>query len=212
MNTSITFVRHGETAWNALGKFQGCTDTDLSSEGIKQAQYLSKKFGDNFDFIYTSPLKRAKLTAEIISKSKNITPIVELDLREINFGDWEGHTLKEIEANFPEKFNKWRTDELNGPLCGGDLSLKKASIRSVNAILKIVKKHRGDNIIVVAHSGIIKAALVGFFDWKMTMYHKIILGNTSVCKIIFDDNLSPKIVTLNDTSHLPNDYDIKSSV
>ena len=212
MNTSITFVRHGETKWNTLGKFQGCTDTDLSNEGIKQAEYLNKKFGNNFDHIYTSPLKRAKLTAEIISKNSNTTPIVELGLREINFGEWEGLTIKEIEKNFPERFIKWRTDDLDGPLCGGDLSLKKASIRAVKVILEIAKRHRGENIIIVAHSGIIKAGLIGIFDWKMTMYHKMILGNTSVCKIIFDDNLSPKIVTLNDTSHLPDDYDIKSRI
>jgi len=212
MNTTITLVRHGETKWNVLGKFQGCQDINLSNEGILQAQYLNKKFVNNFDYIYTSPLKRARQTAEIISQSSNTTPMVELDLREINFGEWEGLTLKEIEANFPERFIEWRKDELNGPLCGGDLSLKKASIRAKKAILEITKKHQGENIIIVAHGGIIKAGLIGIFDWKMTMYHKIILGNTSVCKINFDDNFNPKIITLNDTSHLPDNYDIKSYV
>lgn len=212
MNITITLVRHGETKWNALGKFQGCQDINLSEEGILQAQYLSKRFVNKFDHIYTSPLKRARQTAEIISQSSNTTPMVELDLREINFGEWEGLTIKEIEANFPEKFIEWRNDELNGPMCGGDLSLKKASIRAQKAILKIAKKHQGENIIIVAHSGIIKAGLIGIFNWKMTMYHKIILGNTSVCKIIFDDKLSPKIITLNDTSHLPDNYTIKSYV
>ncbi len=125
------------------------------------------------------------------------------DLREINFGEWEGLTIKEIESNFPENVIQWRTDEINGPLCGGDLSLKKASLRAHKAILEIAKRHQGKNIIIVAHSGIIKAGILGIFDLKMTMYHKMMLGNTSVSKIIFDDNFNAKIVTLNDTSHLP---------
>ena len=97
-------------------------------------------------------------------------------------------------------------------MCGGEWSLKIASIRAKEAILKIAAEHQGKNIIIVAHGGIIKAGLLGIFDLKMTMYHKIILGNTSVCKIIFDNELSPKIITLNDTSHLPENYKIKSYV
>ena len=212
MNTILNLVRHGETEWNTLGKFQGCKDIDLSKEGFLQAKYLKKRFEDKFDYIYTSPIKRAMRTAEIIAESSKIKPIIELELREINFGDWEGLTIKEIEADFPEKFIEWRNDELNAPMCGGDLSLKKASIRAKEAISGIVKKHQGDNIIIVAHGGIIKAGLIGIFDWKMTMYHKMLLGNTAVCKIIFDDNFDPKIVTLNDTSHLPDNYDLKSYV
>ncbi|MBC8059192.1 MAG: histidine phosphatase family protein [Clostridiaceae bacterium] len=206
MKTILTLVRHGETEWNALGKFQGCIDINLSKEGIIQADYLKKRLENKFDYIYTSPLKRAIQTAEILSESSKINPRIELELREINFGDWEGLTIKEIETNFPEKFIDWRNDELNAPMCGGDLSLKKASTRAKEAILEIVKAHQGKNIVLVAHGGIIKAGLIGIFDWKMTMYHKIVLGNTSVSKIIFDDSFNPIIVTLNDTSHLPDNY------
>ncbi len=212
MNTTINLVRHGETDWNVLGKFQGCIDINLSKEGILQAEYLKKRFKNKFDYIYTSPLKRAMQTAAIISESKNVEPIIQSELREINFGDWEGLTIKEIQTTYPENFSKWRNDELEAPMCGGDLSIKKASIRSEKSILEIVKKHQGDNIVIVAHGGIIKAGLIGIFDWKMTMYHKISLGNTAVCKIIFDNNFNPTIITLNDTSHLPNNYDIKSYV
>lgn len=212
MNTTINLVRHGETEWNVLGKFQGCKDINLSKDGILQAEYLKKRLENKFDHIYTSPLKRAMRTAEIISDGKNIKPIIETELREINFGDWEGLTIKEIEANYPETFIQWRNDEIEGPMCGGDLSLNKASIRAKKAILEITEKHQGKNIVIVAHGGIIKAGLIGIFDWKMTMYHKMILGNTSICKISFDDNYNPKIITINDTSHLPYNYSMKSFI
>lgn len=212
MNTTINLVRHGETEWNVLGKFQGCVDIHLSKEGILQAECLKNRFKNKFDYIYTSPLKRAVQTATIISESKNVKPIIQSEIREINFGDWEGLTKKEIQATYPKEFKKWKSDELEGPMRGGDLSLKKASIRAKKSILEIAKKHQGDNIVIVAHGGIIKAGLIGIFDWKMTMYHKIVLGNTAVCKIVFDDNFNPTIITLNDTSHLPDNYDIKSYV
>lgn len=212
MKTKVFLVRHGETEWNKLGKFQGCQDIDLSQEGIVQAQYLSEKFSDNFDYIYTSPLKRALQTAEVIANNKEIKPTIINELREINFGEWEGLTLKEISSNFPDEFTNWRTDKNEAPMCGGDLSLKNASTRAKTAITEIVDKHKGKKILIVAHGGIIKAGLLGLFELDMTMYHKINLGNTAICEIDFDLELNPSIVKINDTSHLPNDYIISSYV
>lgn len=202
MKTKVYLVRHGETEWNKLGKFQGCIDTNLSKEGIVQAECVSKKFNGNFDYIYTSPLKRAFHTAEIICGNKEIKPVAVQELREINFGEWEGLTIKEIMNSFADEFYKWRNDEVEAPMCGGDLSLKKASTRAKTAIKEIVNKHKGDSIIIVAHGGIIKAALVGLLGWNMTMYHKVTIGNTSICEIDFDNDLNPIIIKLNDTSHL----------
>ncbi|MDS0527548.1 histidine phosphatase family protein [Clostridium sp. SHJSY1] len=212
MKTTLFLVRHGETKWNALGKFQGCTDIDLSDEGIIQANFLKERVENSFDFIYSSPLKRANDTANIICSNTEPKPVIEPAIREINFGEWEGLTLKEIVALYPENFKVWRTDELTAPICGGDLSIKMASIRAKEAILKIVEAHKGKRIMIVAHGGIIKAGLIGLFNWKMTMYHQIILGNTSICKLSFNDDLKPVIVSINDTSHLPNNYNVKSFV
>ena len=212
MKTKVFLVRHGETEWNKLGKFQGCQDIDLSDEGIVQAQFLSEKFSDNFDYIYTSPLKRALQTAKVIASNKEINPTINNELREINFGEWEGLTLKEILDNFPKEFNIWRNDKFEAPMCGGDLSLKNACKRAKTAITEIVDKHKGKKILIVAHGGIIKAGLLGLFELDMTMYHKINLGNTAICEIDFDIELNPAIVKINDTSHLPNDYIIKSYV
>lgn len=212
MSTSIMLIRHGETEWNALGKFQGSKDIDLSKEGILQAEFLKNRFKKNFDYIYCSPLKRALKTAKIISEDMNLHPIIYPQLREIDFGEWEGLTVKDIKNNYPELFKLWLIDDTTGPLCGGDGSLKKASIRATDAILEIVKENKNKNIAVVAHGGIIKAALIGIFNWNMSMYHKIRLGNTSITRLYFDDNMNPLILGLNDTSHLPDDYNIKSYV
>lgn len=203
MKTKLFLVRHGETEWNRLGKFQGCIDINLSQEGIVQAKCVSKRFNGNFDRIYASPLKRAYNTAEIICENKGIKPSLAHDLREVNFGQWEGLTIKDIMNDFPDEFHKWRYDHKEGPMCGGDLSIRQASIRATNAVKEIVSKHKGEKVIVVAHGGIIRAALIGLFDWNITMYHKMAIGNTSINELHFDDELNPIIVRLNDTAHLP---------
>lgn len=212
MNTEIILVRHGETEWNAAGRFQGSKDISLSKEGITQAKFLKERFQGHFDYIYTSPLVRAVQTADIICENTFKVPIIENALREIDFGDWEGLTLEQIRAQYASEFHSWRTDEQNAYLVGGDLSLKQASLRAKNAILKIAKECTGKRVLIVAHGGIIKAGLIGVFDWKMTMYHKLILGNTAVSKLVFDESLNASLITLNDTSHLPTDYKLKSYV
>ncbi|MCH3965767.1 MAG: histidine phosphatase family protein [Clostridium sp.] len=203
MQTELLLIRHGQTEWNTLGKFQGCSDIELAPDGITQAEYLARHLNGNFDYIYSSPLKRARKTAEIISENTGKQPMIANNLREINYGKWEGLTSREILTNYEKEYIRWKTDTEEAPLCGGDLSLKNACKRARGVLMDIVNKNSHKKIAVVAHGGIIKAGLVALFDWELSMYHKIVLLNTSVSKIIFDDNLSPMIYTINDTSHLP---------
>lgn len=208
MKTTLLLVRHGETEWNTLGKFQGCTDIDLSEEGIKQAELLKNRLKGDFDFIYTSPLSRALETANILAAGTNKEVTIADEIREINFGEWEGLTLREISEKYPEIFKAWRADKKESYICGGDSSIHNAASRATKCILDIVSKHKGEKIVIVAHGGIIKAGLIGLFDWDMTMYHKIALGNTCINTIAFNDNLKPVLVGLNDTNHL--NYDVKT--
>ncbi|MBA5851610.1 histidine phosphatase family protein [Clostridium sp. cel8] len=204
METELLLIRHGQTSWNKLGKYQGSSDIELSEEGIIQAKYLKKHLKGKFDCIYTSPLKRAIKTAEIIASNSKKTPIIVNDLREINFGKWEGLTLKQIYSEYKDEYLKWQNDPGNASLPKGEISLEYACKRSKNALMNIVRKNKQKKIVVVAHGGILKAALVGLFNLDPLMYHKFILSNTSVTKILLNDNLDPIIYSINDTSHLPN--------
>ncbi len=202
MKTTVLLIRHGETEWNTLGKFQGCTDIALSKEGIKQAELLKDRLNGGFDYIYASPLSRAFETANIIASVTDKKVTVANDIREINFGEWEGLTVHEIAENYPEKFKVWRTDKIESKICGGDLSILNAANRAKNCILNLINEHKGKKIAIVAHGGIIKAALIGIFEWDMTMYHKMALGNTCINTLTFDKDLIPALVSLNDTNHL----------
>lgn len=202
MKTKLLLIRHGETNWNKLGKFQGSIDIELTDKGKKQAKLLNERLKGKFDYIYTSPLKRAKETADILARSSNKKLNIVQGMKEINFGSWEGLTIKEISEKYTDEFNNWKTDKSEGKIVGGELSLKNASLRGTSCVLDIVKKHKGQTIAIVAHGGIIKASLIGIFNWDMTMYHKSALGNTSITEIIFTENLKPVLIKLNDTTHL----------
>ncbi len=202
MKTTLQLIRHGETTWNALGKFQGRQNIDLSEIGILQAQHLSKRLNGNFNVIYSSPLNRAFSTAEILCTYASVSPTALNDLTEIHFGSWEGLTYNEIKENYPKHFKHFRTDEKIAPMYDGELSIQNASLRAKTCILDVVSKHPHEKIVIVSHGGLIKASLIGLFNWDMTMYHQIALGNTCITTILFDEELSPILVGLNDTSHL----------
>lgn len=205
MKTKVLLIRHGETEWNTLGKFQGCTDIALSEDGIKQAKLLNDRLKGEFDYIYASPLSRALETAKILVSDNNKEVTIAPDIREINFGEWEGLTVKEIKEKYPEMFKAWRTDKKESYICGGDASIHNAVNRATKCILDIVSKHKGKKIVIVAHGGIIKAGLIGIFEWDMTMYHKMALGNTCINTIVFNDEMMPALIGVNDTNHLESD-------
>lgn len=202
MKTTVLLIRHGETEWNTLGKFQGCTDIALSKEGIKQAKLLKNRLKGNFDYIYSSPLNRAFETANILASGTDKEVAIVSEIREINFGEWEGLTVHEIAENYPEVFKAWRSDKTESYICGGDSSIHNAANRATKCILDIVNQHKGKKIAIIAHGGIIKAGLIGIFEWDMTMYHKMALGNTCINTLTFYDDLKPVLVTLNDINHL----------
>lgn len=202
MQTTLLLVRHGQTPWNSLGKIQGCTNIPLDEEGISQAELLSHKLNGNFSALYSSPLKRAYDTALILGKPANLEPIKKEALTEINFGSWEGLNFKEVAAQYPEDFTRWKTDPYEGPMTNGEGSLKACSLRGYHILTELVKAHPGETIVVVSHGGFIKASLIGLFHLKMTMYHQMAMGNTCINTIHFDQNLHPTLLGLNDISHL----------
>ena len=105
----ILLTRHGQTDWNVQRRIQGKTDIELNNIGIMQAEETRKKLLNyNIDYIISSPLKRAKKTAEIIGKDRNIPIIFDERIEERAFGEFEGKTSKEMDFSllWNRKVNK----------------------------------------------------------------------------------------------------------
>ena len=111
----LYLLRHGQTEWNAMGRFQGQLNSDLTDVGkghaATQGRLLEPIFEQFPDIdIFGSPLGRVKETAQIALADYGRKPVFNDDLKEINFGNWESLTRQEIEAGWPDLFNASQTD------------------------------------------------------------------------------------------------------
>ena len=119
--TKVVLIRHGQTEWNIAGKYQGQSDVALSDKGIEQARCLAQNFPlEQLDAVYASDLSRALVTAEQVARHFGCVVQPEPSLREMNFGEWEGLTYKQIAAQWPEAMGTFfqRPDMLEIP--GGE--------------------------------------------------------------------------------------------
>lgn len=162
---TIALIRHGETDWNAETRLQGQTDVPLNKHGRKQAKEVAKYLKKyRWDHIYSSPLSRARTTAEIISNFVGVRPVlVREGLRERAYGEAEGMTEAQRLELYPDR-------NYPGMEPWGDLNA-----RVIGTLKELCFRHPHDNVIVVAHGGAINAAIhtitYGVFGTGKTVLH-----------------------------------------
>jgi len=201
VTTQIIFVRHGQTEWNYLSRYQGHTDVVLSEEGIKQAHALRERFKQaKLEAIYSSDLQRAIKTAEIINKEHQLPLQILPELREIYFGEWEGLTHRQIEEQYADLLHQWWTTPHLVQIPGGE-SLDNVQKRSMRALKKILAQYQSGQIMIVAHGVIIATMICGLLDIPQSRMVEYKQDNTAVTMV----TVSPQKATLdyyNDLTHL----------
>jgi broad specificity phosphatase PhoE len=151
--TTILLVRHGETDWNLERRVQGHSDQPLNATGRAQAQALADKLADeHLDAVYASDLARAHETARLVAAGHGLPVVVLPELREKDFGTWEGLTDEEIRVRFPEA--------RPGGQWGDGETYEQMSSRVVAALRRIAARHPDGRVLVVAHGGPVRAVLV----------------------------------------------------
>jgi len=144
--TTILLARHGETDWNRDGRFQGWADPPLNELGREQAQSLADRLRETpFDAVYTSDLRRARETAEIVAAPHGVPVASDTALREIDVGSWSGLTRAQIEERFPGAHHH-----------DGETREHHAA-RVVAAVERIARAHPRRRILVVSHGGSLRA-------------------------------------------------------
>ncbi|MGF7185780.1 alpha-ribazole phosphatase [Desulfitispora alkaliphila] len=199
--TELYLIRHGETEWNIAQRYQGHTDVGLSDVGREQTQLVAKRLKEQgVDIVYSSDLVRAHDTAKQIGLETGAEVIVNSDLRELNFGEWEGKTFTEIQNEYGDLVERWYRDPVNLLIPGGE-KFTDLRQRSSDFVGKILEDNKGKRIAVVSHGGTIRTIICGLLDISLTKIWNFKQDNTAINIFhIFDQ--CPVVVTLNDSNHL----------
>ena len=195
-------VRHGETDWNKLGRFQGHTDISLNDRGLSQASETAVASEDwGYTAIYSSPLVRTVQVAEEIAK---VTPMLvsqEPGLKELSLGDLEGVTGEEMRNDWPALFAAWRTEPEKMSMPNGE-SLGELRDRTWQVILDIEQKHSSDDsIVVISHNFAIRSIVNELLGMPLAYFHRMSLNLASVCTFDSDER-GRRLTGYNSTSHL----------
>ena len=196
----LLLARHGQTEWNADRRFQGHTDTALSERGRAQAHALGRALrGHRVSAAYVSPMRRAVETAEIALADAGIpfTPIEAL--RELSLGAWEGCTVDEIRQQDGDPYAAWLRAPLDCPPPGAE-PLPEVRDRVLGAVDEIGARHGDDEALIIAHGGVISVYACHLLGCSFNQLWRLRVDNCSLTVA-----KPPRLVSLNDTRHLPAD-------
>jgi len=156
--TRIIAVRHGETAWNRDARIQGQLDVGLNDTGRWQARRVGEALaGEKISAVYSSDLGRAHQTAQTIAEVTGVEVVPEEGLRERSFGLFEGKTFDEIHESWPDHAHNWRKRIPEWEPPEGGESLIQLRERVTRTLQLLAARHPGEQIVVVAHGGVLDA-------------------------------------------------------
>lgn len=201
---NVLLVRHGETAWNREGRYQGRTDIPLSPEGQAQVQALGRRLAHlPIAIAISSPLSRARNTAEAILAGRT-TPL-ELDdgLLEISHGDWEGKLASDLELSHAEMLGTWRSrPDRDTPAGPGAETLGDVEARAWPVLVRICSRlGPNDTALIAAHDAVNRALIchvLGLPLSRVWMFRQApatlnVLSGSSIAEL--------QLVRLNDAEH-----------
>ena len=222
----LLFARHGESVWTAEKRFQGHTDIALSDRGRAQAEALGRRLrAYNVAAAYVSPFTRARETAELALRAMAasaptvpevrdgsagavpnewgsgghiVAPSIIVDeLRELSLGAWEGCTVDEVRAREGDPYRAWLRAPHDCPPPGGE-PLPVVSERVRAAVERIAAAHpNGEDVLIVSHGGVISVYACALLGCSFNQLWRLRVDNCSLTVV-----RPPRLVSLNDTTHL----------
>lgn len=196
----LILVRHGETLWNVEKVFRGRADVSLDELGIRQAELLGKYLSNwRLEAIYSSPVKRALDTANIIARYQNVAVRIAEGLTDFDFGEWQSLPEQEVMRLYPDLLNEWHSNPHKVRMPGGE-SLEDAKKRAVEVVNDVLSKHQG-SVALVSHRVVVKVLICYLLGLDNSHFRNI---NQDVAGITIFDYADGRFVLTrhNDTSHL----------
>ncbi|MEV0423111.1 bifunctional RNase H/acid phosphatase [Streptosporangium canum] len=201
--TSLLLLRHGETPLSVERRFSGLGDPELTPNGIAQAEAAAARLSREpygIQVVVSSPLKRARATAEIVAARLGLEVIVEEGLREADFGDWEGHTFTEIQRRWPDALAAWLADPSAAPPGGESFGVAARRVQATGD--RLVERYEGRTVLAVSHVTPIKMLLQSALLAPLAALYRMHLDLAALSLIEYYADGPAVVKAFNDTSHL----------
>lgn len=194
-------ARHGRTAFNYSNRVQGHSQTELDEEGLAQAEYLHHRLaGMDFTSAFCSDLLRAEQTARIILGSRNTRLASSPDLRELDYGLWEGLKMEEIEGKYKEEMARFMEGDHDFAPPEGE-SVTRLLERTGRFVEQVNEQVTEGNLLVVCHGGSLRGLVVNVLKLPPDIFWSLQVDQASLSIIDVYPNRSV-LSLFNDTSHL----------
>lgn len=198
----VYLVRHAETEWNQMRRFQGQKNPPLSSVGKLQARQVAERLAESgATYIVSSDLMRARMTAEIIGERLGLPVVTSPLWRERRLGRWEGLTREEVKFRYPGEWEAVHAHPAGAGILGGE-SLVELEVRAASALDELVRHYRDQTGIVVSHGGLLRQLLARLCGISPDRRHSFFLDNAGVSTLFVRSEKEIYVYSLNETFHL----------
>lgn len=200
--TTTLLLRHGQTAMSIEKRFSGSSNPELTQVGRAQAAAAATLLaGSGAAAVVASPLVRTQQTAALVADALGLPVQIEPDLRETDFGDWEGCTFAEVQQRWPREMDAWLADPAVAPPFGE--SFVETAVRVRQARDRVLASYGGQVVVLVSHVTPIKTLLRMALDAPPSALHRMHLDLASLSRVQWFADGPAVVRSLNDTGHLP---------
>lgn len=198
----IVLVRHGATDWNLEHRCQGSSDRELSEVGVLQAEQIGSMLRhESVQAIYASNLRRARQTAQLISRHHNLPVLTEADVRELDHGELEGLTFHQIKDKYGDFLTRWRSEPADLQVPGGE-KLADVAERTWKGLNQIVERHsEAKNIFVVSHNFPIVSIVCRITGTHLNRYRTFHLEPCSLTRLRFENGDGWRVTHVNNQEY-----------
>ena len=180
MADKIYIIRHGLTESNKKKIYAGWNDECLCEEGVVALFEIGRKLKEfKIERIFSSPIRRAIQTAEVINSFLNMRIEIEKNLKEMKMGPWEGLSENEVAGSFPSEWKIWNSRPSKLKIDDRE-TLEELKIRALNGIRRISEDLDRSRILAVTHVAIIRVLMIYYNNWGLDDYRKIEVPNEAV--------------------------------
>ena len=199
--TRIYLIRHGTTEWNREEVFRGRVECPLNDTGQAEARAVAAYFqGIKIDKIYSSPLARAAETAAAIALGQGFEVLLDPAFTDLDFGEWQGHALKEVREKYPDLYQTWRERPQDVTFPKGE-NLDQVRSRAWAGLLKVAQGNPDRTVLIVSHRVISKVLLCAALGLDNSHFWQIKQDTAAINCLEYSKGVFT-VSLLNDTCHL----------